>query len=319
MLHRRERQACARRRRRRERDVRGDAIEPRAASTRPRARDRASRPAACTATTRVFHAMRPSSAVPRSRRLAQRLRRRGLGERALRDQHRAAVSSAADALSSAPENRRNSAVATSARITKATSTSSSEKPRARRVRAPSRAIGRRARRAHAVASIEDRDAAGEPVDVDFVLALARRRRVMRPPLLPPSGKKRIEPTFSSTRSLCAVKSLSSTLARQRVLVRVARRPGSVRCSRSSTTQRLAPLRERLAAREAQPRRELARRALQLGGRHAAAEHRHDERRDDRHDRQHDQQLEQRHAARAPRGARRGGSRAARRRVIAASS
>ena len=35
--------------------------------------------------------------------------------------------------------------------------------------------------------------------------------VMRPPLLPPSGKKRIEPTFSSTRSFCAVKSFSSTL------------------------------------------------------------------------------------------------------------
>ena len=34
--------------------------------------------------------------------------------------------------------------------------------------------------------------------------------VMRPPLLPPSGKKRIDPTLPLTRSFCAVKSFSST-------------------------------------------------------------------------------------------------------------
>src|SRR5438552_1248052 len=71
----------------------------------------------------------------------------------------------------APEKRRNRAVATSDRMTKATSTSSSEKPRTgagRKIlicwrRSPGR-------------SLENRDTAGQPIHVDVELALARGER-----------------------------------------------------------------------------------------------------------------------------------------------
>src|SRR5581483_12104872 len=68
-------------------------------------------------------------------------------------------SSAALALPSAPENRRNTAVATSESTTNATSTSSSEKPRL--VRGARHGSGR------------DDHTSGQPVDVDVELALAR--------------------------------------------------------------------------------------------------------------------------------------------------
>src|SRR5919107_1506860 len=103
-------------------------------------------------------------------------------------------------LVNAPENNRNNAVPTSASMTNATSTSSIEKPRMR-LRAAARQRPRRAARArsedvpcrarllmkraayrvgspaggHSVIrdSIRDGDAPGEPIDVDFELALAR--------------------------------------------------------------------------------------------------------------------------------------------------
>src|SRR5206468_10076837 len=65
-------------------------------------------------------------------------------------------SSAADALLRLPEKRRNNAVATSARITKAASTSISENPALR----------------FCFILIQDCHAAGQPVDVDFEFALA---------------------------------------------------------------------------------------------------------------------------------------------------
>ena len=169
-----------------------DAVEARAASSPQRARARGECPAARTARRASPTAMRPSSVGAALRRFAQRLRRGGDVERASATSTARLHSSAADALLSAPEKRRNSAVATSARITNATSTSSSEKPRV------ARGATRRARRVVAC-SVENRDTAGQPVDVDFELALAGGD-VMRPPLLPPSGKKRIAPTLSSTRS-----------------------------------------------------------------------------------------------------------------------
>src|SRR5438067_1387525 len=70
----------------------------------------------------------------------------------------------------APEKRRNRAVATSDRMTKATSTSSSEKPRTgagRKILICWRSPGR---------SLENRDTAGQPIHVDVELALARGER-----------------------------------------------------------------------------------------------------------------------------------------------
>ena len=166
--------------RRRERDLGRDAVEPRRHRLRRALELGIDVRAASYGATRVVHAMRPSSSVPRSRRLAQRLRRRGGGERALRDQHRAAAvvggRRVVQRAGEQPEQRGR----TSARITNATSTSSSEKPRARdRGEALRSTCAPRA-------SVEDRDTAGEPVDVDLELALAGGERE-RPPLLPPSG------------------------------------------------------------------------------------------------------------------------------------
>ena len=77
----------------------------------------------------VAHAIRPSSTEPGLRRLAQRLRGRGVRERALGDEHRAAVVVGRRSVVERAEKSRNSATATSDRITNATRTSSSEKPR----------------------------------------------------------------------------------------------------------------------------------------------------------------------------------------------
>jgi hypothetical protein len=68
--------------------------------------------------------------------------------------------------------------------------------------------------------------------------------VMRPPLLPPSGKKRMAPTLSSTRSFCAVKSFSvmpsgslctrgSLSRRKRLPATSTRRNASRRCASAS--------------------------------------------------------------------------------------
>src|SRR5947209_3921502 len=167
-------------------------------------------------------------------------------------------------LVSAPEKRPNSAVPTSDRITKATRTSSTENPRA---------AARRRGEARRGASVKNRDAPGEPVNVDLILALSRRDG--ETPAVRSAIRKETNRADLLARDVALRgEELQLGLLRQRMRVGLALELERMLLEVEHETRLLAS-RQRLAARHPQRRRDLTRGAAQFARRHAAAEHRHD--------------------------------------------
>src|SRR6185437_857800 len=143
-------------------------------------------------------------------------------------------------------------------------------------------------------SFENRDAPGQPVDVDVELALARGNRDA--PAV--AAAVRIEADRADVAAddvILRGEELELDLLRQRMHVRIAI-DAKAPAGDVEREEGLAPLRQRFAPRETQSCGERACRAAQLGRRHRTAEHREYRRGDDRHQHEDDQDLEQREAA-----------------------
>src|SRR6185312_13713316 len=144
-------------------------------------------------------------------------------------------------------------------------------------------------------SFEYRDAAGQPIDVDVELALARGKRDASAVGASVGEKTDRADIVVDQIALCG-KELELELLRQFVHPRVGRNTEGVR-GEVEHQHGLAALRDRLAARLAQARGNGARIALELGRRHAAAEHRDHDGDQKTDQRQHHQHLDQRESGR----------------------
>src|SRR5207253_3757622 len=142
-------------------------------------------------------------------------------------------------------------------------------------------------------SFQDRDPAGQPVDIDVVLALARSQRYA-PAIGATVGEKADGPDFIAQEVALGSVELEVDLPGQAMRVLVRRHSKRARLE-VELEQRFGALRYGAVPCQAQPGCDVACRALEVGTGDPIAKHRQHHRRDQRHQREHDQQLEHRDA------------------------
>ena len=137
-----------------------------------------------------------------------------------------------------------------------------------------------------IALFKYRHTAGKPVDVDVVFSFARGQRDA--PAIGPAVGKEPDRTdlFADQIALRGVE-LEVESRRQTMRARIGRHAESA-AVQIELEQRLGALGDGLIARKAQTGGNFTRRALQVGRRHAAAEHWNGDAGDERHEHEHDE-------------------------------